>query len=111
MSAFLDFISNNALVSTLVAAAILAAIGGIWRWHHNRRDRNAIYEFFVKSDQEMPYLFRKTAAIASHTKRSKERVAALCTQDPRIRRNELEEESWTLEAKGKSQGKETKNSK
>ena len=96
MKAILDFVSNNALVSALIAAAILAAVGGIWKWWRDRRDSNSIYRFMLDSKSRTHFDFRTTPAIASHTKLPADRVAALCARHPKIRRNEKEKESWTL---------------
>jgi hypothetical protein len=94
----LEFISNNALVSALVAALLIAVIGGVWKWWHDRKDSRVIYEFLLASKAGTGFTFRSTEAIASHTKISEDRVAALCSKHPRIRRNEKEKQSWTLVA-------------
>jgi hypothetical protein len=96
MKAILKFISNNKLVSTLVAAAILGAIGGIWKWWLDRRDSDAVYRFMLDSKSRTDFDFRSTPAIASHTRLSTQRVAYLCARHPKVRRNENERESWTL---------------
>lgn len=92
----LDFISNNALVSALIAAALIAAAGGIWKWWHDRKDSQAIYSFFLTSKTGTNFSFRSTEAISSHTKVPEKRVAYLCSKHPKIRRNEKEKQSWTL---------------
>lgn len=94
----LEFISNNALVSALVAAVIVAAAGWVWKWRHDRRDSQAIYQFLLTSKAGTAFSFRSTEAISSHTKISEERVAALCSRHPKIRRNEKEKQSWTLDS-------------
>lgn len=96
MNAFLEIVSNNALVSALVAAAVLGAIAWIWKWWHDRRDSEAIYNFLFASKDETNFTFRSTEAIASHTKLSEDRVVALCARHPKIRRNEKEKQSWAL---------------
>jgi len=96
MNTFLDFISNNALFATLLAAAIIAAIGFVLRSQRDRKDREAIYKFMLASKSESNFAFRNTQAIASHTKLTENRVAALCASHPKIRRNENEKQSWTL---------------
>jgi len=96
MSAMIDLISNNALISSLVAAAILGLIAWAWKARRDYSDKQAIYSFLLASKTEGKFTFRSTEAIASHTHLSEERVAALCAQDPRIRRNEKEKQSWTL---------------
>ena len=94
----LDFISNDALVSALIAAAVIAAAGGIWKWWHDRRDSQTIYDFLLTSKAGTDFTFRSTEAISSHTKLSEKRVAELCSKHPKIRRNEKEKQSWTLVA-------------
>ena len=99
MKAIFDFISNNKLVATLVAAAILGAIGGIWKWWRDRRDSDVIYRFMLDSRSRTDYDFRSTPVIASHTRLSTERVAYICARlcaCQKLRRNEKEKESWTV---------------
>lgn len=96
MSAILDILSNNALASALVAAAAITAVGGIWKWRHDRNDSEAIYNFLITSKSASGYTFRSTEAISSHTKISEKRVAELCIKHPKIRRNEKEKQSWAL---------------
>ena len=96
MSTILDFLSNNALASTLVAAAILAVLGWVWRSGRDRRDSDAIYTFLADSKTATDFSFRSTEAIASRTKLTAERVEVLCARHPKIRRNQKEKESWTL---------------
>ena len=92
----LDFISNNALVSALVAAAIIASATGAWKWWHDRKDSEAIYKYLLSSKSATDWKFRSTEAISSHTKIPENRVAKLCSKHPKIRRNEKEKQSWTL---------------
>jgi hypothetical protein len=61
-------ISNNNLTSALVAAAILAIVGGVWKWTRDRRDSKKIFDFMRKSKAETNFTFRSTGAISSHTK-------------------------------------------
>jgi hypothetical protein len=96
MRQLVELVTNNSLVSALVAAGVLGALGGGWQWHRNRRDSEAIYQYLLKSSQETGYTFRSTEAIASGTHLPEERVAALCARAPHIRRNEKEKQSWTL---------------
>src|SRR5438309_1039361 len=96
MSTILDFLSNNALVSTLIAAGILTAVGWIWKSRRDRRDSDAIYKFMLASKGSTDFSFRTTHAIASHTKLPTGRVGVLCARHPKIRRNEKEKESWIL---------------
>ncbi len=94
----LDLISNNALVSTLIAAVALAAVRGGWKLWHDRKDSQAIYNFLLTSKAGTSFSFRSTEAISSHTKLSEKRVADLCSKHQKIRRNEKEKQSWTLVA-------------
>ena len=96
MNAFFEFVTNNALVSTLVAFAILAAVSWLWKARRDRKDSEAIYSFLAASKAQSGFVFRSTEAIASHTKIHEERVAILCARHPKIRRNEKERQSWTL---------------
>jgi hypothetical protein len=97
MSAFFDLISNNKLISSLTAAAILGLIAWIWRWRKDRRDVNAIYDFLGTSKSQTEFTFRSTEAIASHTGIDEGRVALLCAHHrKRIQRNEKEKQSWRL---------------
>ena len=94
----LDFIINNALVSALIAAALIAAARGVWTRWHDRKDSQAIYNFLLASKAGTSFSFRSTGAISSHTKLSEKRVADLCSKHPKIRRNEKDKQSWTLVA-------------
>lgn len=94
MTKALLFISNNSLASALVAAAILAIVGGIWKWIRDRRDSKKIHDFLLKSKVETDLTFRSTETISSYTKISESRVADLCSKHPKIKRNEKEKQSW-----------------
>ena len=96
MAEILQVISNNNLASALVAAAILAAIGGSWNWYRNYRDSKKIYDFLLNSQAETNYTFRSTEAISSHTSISESRVAELCGKHPRVKRNGKEKQSWRI---------------
>ena len=96
MTEAIQFISNNNLASALAAAAILAIVGGVWKWHRDRRDRKKILEFMLASKAETGFTFRSTEAISSHTKISENRVADLCSKHPKIKRNEKEKQSWRV---------------
>jgi hypothetical protein len=88
MSHILNFISNNGLASALVAAVVIAVIGGIWKWWHDRKDSETIYNFLLNSKSATGFMFRSTEAISSRTKISEKRVAELCSRHPKIRTNE-----------------------
>ena len=94
----LELISNNGLVSALIAAAVIAIAGGGWKWWHNRNDSRTIYNFLLSSKTGTDFTFRSTEAISSHTKISEKRVADLCSKHPKIRRNEKGKQSWRLVA-------------
>jgi hypothetical protein len=96
MSSFFEFVSNNALASTLVGAAILGVFGWLYKKSQDTKDSKAIYAFMITSQSKTGFTFRTTQAIASHTKLTEERVATLCSRHPNIRRNEKELQSWTL---------------
>lgn len=96
MSTILDFISNNGLVSALIAAAVSAIIGGAWKWRRDHEDSQVIYNFLLTSETRTIFSFRSTEAISSHTKLPEERVADLCSKHPKIRRSEKEKQSWAL---------------
>ncbi len=92
----LEFISNNALVSTLIAATVIGIAGAGWKWWHDQNDSQAIYNFLLSSKTGTDFTFRSTEAISSHTKIPEKRVASLCSGHPKIRRNEKEKQSWRL---------------
>jgi hypothetical protein len=96
--AMLEFISNNALVSTLIAAAVVGFASGGWKWWHDRNDSQTIYSFLLNSKTMTDFAFLSTESISSHTKISEKRVADLCSKHPQIRRNEKKRRSWTLVA-------------
>jgi len=58
----------------------------------DRLDSHRIYKFISDSHQT----FRSTAAILSATHIPESRVAELCSKDKRIKRNELEKQSWRI---------------
>lgn len=96
MTEALQFISNNNLASALVAAAILAIVGGIWQSNRDRRDSKKIFDFMLKSKAETGFTFRSTEAISSDTKIPEARVADLCSKHPKIKRNEKNKQSWRI---------------
>lgn len=93
---FVDFISNNALASTLAGAAILGVLGWAAKAYRDGRDSATIYNFLASSQLGTDWDFRSTEAIASHTNLSESRVASLCAVHPKIRRNEKQLQSWAL---------------
>ena len=96
MSEISTFITDNGLLSTLLGAAILGAVGWIYATAKTRRERNAIFEFLRASQATSEYKFRSTEAIASAMRFTEARVEELCSADPRIIRNSKEKQSWTL---------------
>jgi hypothetical protein len=96
MTEAIQFISSNSLVSTLIAAAILAGISGIIKWRRDCRDSKTIYDFLLSSITETNYTFRSTEAISSRVKISENRVADLCSKHPKIKRNAKEKQSWRI---------------
>ena len=96
IDAFIVLVTDNALVSTLVGAAIIGIIGWLWRSHQNSKDSGSILSFLESSKKDTTYTFRSTEAIASHTNLTESRVASLCAKHPRIKRNTNEKQSWRL---------------
>jgi hypothetical protein len=93
-----SFISENALVSTLVAAALIGGIGWLWKYCRDRRDSERIYSYLTQSMSETDWKFRGTAAISSKLKIPESRVEELCHKHSKIRRNAKEKQSWTVES-------------
>jgi len=85
-------ITDNPLVSAIVAGLILAALAWIVKKLKDRSDSQRIYRFISDSEQT----FRTTAAISSATHIPESRVAELAPEDKRIKRNELEKQSWRI---------------
>ncbi|MHB8149207.1 MAG: hypothetical protein ACYDIB_03505 [Desulfobulbia bacterium] len=96
MNSLLAFVSNNGLLSTLIGAAIIWAIGWLARCRQNKKDSEAILILLKKSADETQYTFRSTEAIASETKLTEARVEELCAKHPKIQRNAKEKQSWKL---------------
>lgn len=93
---FLNLISENALLSSLVAAAVLAVAAKFGMLIRDARAREKIYRFLLESSRTTAHRFRTTEAISSATKMPEARVEDLCNQHPRIRRNSAQRQSWTL---------------
>lgn len=98
MGAIWDLISSNALISGIVVIAIGWVGNKIWKWRGDQRDSKTIYDFLLTSKTDVDFTFRSTEAISSHTKIPEKRVADLCSRHPKIRRNEKQKQSWTLDA-------------
>lgn len=96
MSEFLNFVTNNSLVSALAAAAIIAVIGWLWKYYRNWDDSKKIYNFLLTSKTGTDFTFRSTEAISSHTQIAESRVAELCSKHAKIKRNEKTKQSWQL---------------
>jgi hypothetical protein len=96
LGSFVDWISSNKIVSSLVGAAIIGLAGWALKWNRDKRESNRIYQYLVKSAATTAWRFRSTQAISSATHMSKTRVEELCSRDKRIKRNEKEKESWQL---------------
>ena len=96
MDRFVNFMSNNALVSTLTGAAVLAILAWTTKTIRDRRDSKAIYDFLAESTSATKWDYRTTEAIASETNLSESRVAHICAGNPKIRRNGKQLQSWTL---------------
>ena len=91
-------LTENALVSSIVAAAVIAGAAWAWQAFRNSRDSRAICKFLADSGTKGVWTFRTTHAISAETKIAEERVAALCSRHPKIRRNEKELQSWRIES-------------
>ena len=85
-------ITDNPLGSAIVAGLILAGLAWIIKKLKDKSDSKRIYKFISDSDQT----FRTTAAISSATHIPESRVAELCSKDKRVKRNELEKQSWRI---------------
>lgn len=99
MNDIIKFCSENALVSSIVAAAILGGIAWLWKWKSDSKDNQAIYDFLQQSRTSTGWDFRTTHAISSTTKIPEDRVSALCGKHPKIRRNQKELQSWCIDEK------------
>ena len=80
------------IVSTLVVAILL----GIWKVFRDKKDTGKIVFFLRNSKATTDNTFRSNHAISSGTNISEERVRNLCSKCEKIKRNELEKESWRL---------------
>ena len=101
MSSIIDFINNHATASVISAAisaigAIIAVFFYVRKWLRDRRDSEIIYKFLLTSKLATAHTFRSTEAISSHTNISEKRVADLCCQHPKIKRNTRQKQSWKL---------------
>ena len=85
-------ITDNPLVSAIVAGLILAWLAWMIKKLKDKSGSQRIYKFISNSDQT----FRSTAAISSAMHIPESRVAELCSKDKRIKRNELEKQSWRI---------------
>jgi hypothetical protein len=92
MDSLLEMIFENPLGSTLAAAAVVAFLGWTISSLKDWRDGEKIYRLLKSSTDR----FRSTHALAAGTRLAESRVAALCSKHSRIRRNELEKQSWRL---------------
>uniref|UniRef100_UPI0035B02CC4 hypothetical protein n=1 Tax=Hylemonella sp. TaxID=2066020 RepID=UPI0035B02CC4 len=93
---WMRYVSENSLASTLIAAILIGAVGGLWRLYRNARDSKRIYEYLVHSASNTDYVFRSTQAISTNTRIPESRVVDLCIKHPNIKRNEKEKQSWRL---------------
>jgi hypothetical protein len=96
MGNMIDWVNGNAIVSSLVTAAIIGAMVAAWKWRRDLIDAQKIHGFLEQSSGSTEFEFRSTEAISSDTNISEGRVEALCARDPRVRRNKLKKKSWTL---------------
>ena len=92
----LKIITDNPLASAIVAGIILAGIFWLIKEVKDKKDSQAIYQFLLGSKEKTEYTFRSTAAISSATRIPESRVADLCSRNKKIKRNELEKQSWKI---------------
>jgi len=85
-------ITDNPLVSAIVAGLILAGLPWTIKKLKDKLDSYRIYIFIRDSEKK----FRTTHAISSAKHIRELRVAELCGRDKRIKRNELEKQSWRI---------------
>jgi len=96
MDVLIEFVTNNALASTLVGAAIIGGLSWLWRTNQYNKDSNAIMSFLTNSSKDTSFTFRSTEAIASHTNLTESRVSTICAKHQNIKRNTNEKQSWRL---------------
>lgn len=92
----LKIVTDNPLVSAIVAALISAGILWLIKEIKDNKDSQAIYQFLLGSKEKTEYTFRSTAAISSATKIPELKIAKLCSRNKKIKRNELEKQSWKV---------------
>lgn len=92
----LEVVSNNAFLSTILATGVVALFGFALKWFRDYRDTKKIYKFLLKSSTSTGFTFRSTEAISAEMDIPESRVETLCSKDPRIKRNQLEKQSWRL---------------
>ena len=87
-------ITDNPLVSAIIAGLILAALAWTTKKLKDKLDAQRIYKFISGPTETS----RTTAAISSETHIPESRVAELCSKDKRIKRNTLPKQSWRIAA-------------
>lgn len=92
----LKIVTDNPLVSAIVAALISAGILWLIKEIKDNKDSQTIYQFLLGSKEKTEYTFRSTAAISSATKIPELKIAKLCSRNKKIKRNELEKQSWKV---------------
>lgn len=81
------------LIDGLLLALVIGCVAFGVNFLRDWRDKRRICQLL----RETPGVFRSTTAISSQTGIGVERVRKVCELDHRrIRRNELQKESWTL---------------
>lgn len=91
-----NFVSENPLISAIIAGLVVSLIIGFVKHCRDSKDSKTIYDFLRQSAADGRYTFRSTEAISSATKIPELRVAELCSRHPNIKRNKLEKQSWQL---------------
>jgi hypothetical protein len=92
----LKIVTDNPLVSAIIAGLILAGIFWLIKEVKDKKDGQTIYQFLLDSEKETDHTFRSTVAISSATGIPELRVAELCGRNKKIKRNELEKQSWKI---------------
>lgn len=93
-----DVISNNAVFSGVAILVLAYIVKRAHKFIRDWRDGSAIYQYLAQSSIEADWRFRTTHAISAATKLSEARVQELCIGHSKISRNQLEKQSWRVDA-------------
>jgi hypothetical protein len=92
----IKFVTENPLVSTLLAAALVSAASIAVRRFQRFLQAKKIINFLGQSAEQGKFQFRSTEAIASAVGLTESRVGEICSSNKNIRRNSAQRQSWTL---------------